>query len=105
MTEGPVDLQSISSNLLSELTTYRDIFMNKTSIDIHDTVRDTVSVHALNHVMKWVLQNFDKHHYNTNCLESDGEHSRTTNAWQMLPKNLPNLPLIFKTKASPAHLF
>ncbi|KAH8119429.1 digestive organ expansion factor [Phellopilus nigrolimitatus] len=48
----PKDLKMLQDALLSEITTYQDFYLPRLTHESHSSVRDAVTLHALNHITK-----------------------------------------------------
>lgn len=44
----------LQESFLKTLSTYRDLFYPKVTIEEHDQIRSTIALHAMNHVIKYV---------------------------------------------------
>ena len=82
------DLKLLQDCLLSEITAYQDFYIPTMSYEIHPTARDVVTLHALNHIMRYDVLSLS-------CLrplirdlsEKGAESSRTMNALHRRPRN------------------
>lgn len=45
----------LQTDLLSMLSTQRDLYVTRTSLDTHQIMREAITLHALNHITKYVL--------------------------------------------------
>ena len=44
----------LQNDLLSTLSTQRDLYVTRTSLDTHQSMREAITLHALNHITKYV---------------------------------------------------
>jgi len=49
-----VEVRSLQNDLLSVLTSYRDLYITRSNIEAASPIREVAMLHVLNHVSKWV---------------------------------------------------
>jgi hypothetical protein len=49
------DLRNLQMAVLDELSKYQDLYMSRMNIETQVHVRDVLSLHALNHILRYVL--------------------------------------------------
>ncbi|KAI0071647.1 digestive organ expansion factor [Panus rudis PR-1116 ss-1] len=59
----PKELAALQNDLLSVLSSYKDLYVTRTSLETQQHAREAVMLHALNHITKkrrWVLKNNER---------------------------------------------
>ena len=50
------ELAALQSDMLELLSSHRDLYMPRVALDLQEALRDVITLHALNHITKCVLQ-------------------------------------------------
>lgn len=51
-----LELAEVQSDLLAMLSSQRDVYITRTTLDAHASMREAIALHALNHITKSVEQ-------------------------------------------------
>ncbi len=52
-----LELAALQNDMLSMLQSYRDLYLSRTPSETHQSLREVISLHVLNHITKYVTNN------------------------------------------------
>ena len=55
MTYRITELAALQNDMLSLLSSYRDVYMTRVALDSQQALREAITLHALNHITKYVI--------------------------------------------------